>query len=602
MAGGTIKAMSGFKPRLDDINFTLNHVADLEQLAKLNGYQHADPATVSTILDEAARFVSEVMAPLNRVGDEQGSVLSESGDVTTPEGFKDAYKKYVESGWASSHMPADWGGGGLPHTVGVAIDEMYKSANLAFALCPMLTHGAVHALVTHGSDDLQQTYLEKLVSGEWTGTMNLTEPEAGSDVGAIRSKAVKQDDGTYRIFGTKIFITWGDQDLTDNILHLVLARTPDAPEGTRGITMFLVPKFILDENGEPGQRNDYTIVSIEHKLGIHASPTCVISFGDAGDGAVGYLVGEEMTGMRNMFTMMNAARIGVGMEGLSISERSYQQALSFAHERLQGRPIGATSKESVAIVEHPDVRRMLLTMKAFTEASRCLLYITAQEADYSLHTDSDERKQQAENRLAVLTPIVKAWCTDIGVEMASLGIQVHGGMGYVEETGAAQYLRDARIAPIYEGTNGIQAMDLVLRKLPLKNGAVIARFITEMADVLEEMNDHEDLGVFRDELTTAIQGLVDTSTWLGERLAAGEIDEALAGATPYLRQFGTVIGGWLMARSALAAKTGPAEHDDDFLVDKVVTARFYGEHLLPQANGLIPTIKGGNTLLAEARL
>jgi len=342
--GVTIKAMSGFMPRLDDINFTLNHVADLERLSKLNGYQHADPATVSTILDEAGRFVSEVMAPLNRVGDVQGSVLDEDGNVRTPDGFKDAYKKYVESGWSASHMPAEWGGGGLPHTVGVAIDEMYKSANLAFALCPMLTHGAVYALVTHGSEELQQSYLEKLVSGEWTGTMNLTESEAGSDVGALRSKAVKQDDGTYRIFGTKIFITWGDQDLTDNILHLVLARTPEAPEGTRGISMFLVPKFILDDNGEPGRRNDYSIVSIEHKLGIHASPTCVITFGDGGAGAVGYLVGEEMAGMRNMFTMMNAARIGVGMEGLAISERAYQQALSFAHERLQGRPIGADSR------------------------------------------------------------------------------------------------------------------------------------------------------------------------------------------------------------------------------------------------------------------
>ena len=594
--------MSGFTPRLDDINFTLNHVADLEQLSKLDGYQHADPATVTTILDEAGRFVSEVMAPLNRVGDVQGSVLDEDGNVKTPDGFKDAYKKYIESGWSASHMPAEWGGGGLPHTVGVAIDEMYKSANLAFALCPMLTHGAVHALVTHGSDALQQTYLEKLVSGEWTGTMNLTESEAGSDVGALRTRAVEQEDGTYRIFGTKIFITWGDQDLTDNILHLVLARTSDAPRGTQGISMFLVPKFILDDSGEPGRRNDYSIVSIEHKLGIHASPTCVISFGDGGDGAEGYLVGEEMTGMRNMFTMMNAARIGVGMEGLSISERAYQQALSFAHERFQGRPIGAASKESAAIVEHPDVRRMLLTMKAYAEATRCLLYITAQEADYSLHADSEERKQIADNRLAVLTPIVKAWCTDIGVEMASLGIQVHGGMGYVEETGAAQNLRDARIGPIYEGTNGIQAIDLVLRKLPLDNGNVIAGFITEMTPVLDEMKDHADLSVFRDELTAAIQGLVDTSTWLGARLAAGDIDEALAGATPYLRQFGTVIGGWLMARSAIAAKASPAEHDDEFLADKVVTTRFYGEHLLPQASGLIPTIKGGNELLAKAQL
>jgi len=593
--------MPGFAPRLDDLNFTLNHVADLGQISQLNGYEHADPSTVSTILEEAARFITDVMAPLNRIGDEQGSVL-ENGEVRTPDGFKDAYRMYVESGWASSHMPPEWGGGGLPHTVGVAIDEMFKSANLAFALCPMLTHGAVHALVTHGSDELQQTYLEKLVSGEWAGTMNLTESAAGSDVGALASKAIRQDDGSYRIFGTKIFITWGDQDLTENILHLVLARTPDAPSGTRGISMFLVPKFILDESGGPGHRNDYTIVSIEHKLGIHASPTCVISFGDQGDGAVGYLIGEEMAGMRNMFTMMNAARIGVGIEGLSISERAFQKALIYAHERFQGRLIGATSKDSVAIVNHPDVRRMLLTMKAHTEAMRCLLYLTAQEADFSLHTDSEERRQQAENRLAVLTPVVKAWCTDIGVEMASLGIQVHGGMGYIEETGAAQYLRDARIAPIYEGTNGIQAMDLVLRKLPLDNGAVIGALITEMTEVFEAMSDYDDLGAFRDELTTAIQGLVETTSWLGERLMAGEIDDALAGATPYLSQFGRIVGGWLMARSALAAKAAPPEYDAEFLDDKVVTARFYGEHLLPQANGLIATIKGSNALLANAKL
>jgi alkylation response protein AidB-like acyl-CoA dehydrogenase len=593
--------MSDFSPRLDDMNFTLNHVADLEMVSKLNGYQHADPATVSAVLEEAGRFMVEVMAPLNRVGDEIGSNLDDEGNVRTPEGFKEAYDKYVEAGWASAHMPADWGGGGLPHLVGVAIDEMHKSANLAFALCPMLTHGAVGALVAHGSDQLQETYLEKLVSGEWTGTMNLTEPEAGSDVGALRSRAVKQDDGSYRIYGTKIFITWGDQDLTENIIHLVLARTPEAPPGTRGISMFLVPKFVLDENGEPGVRNDIKIVSLEHKLGIHASPTCVISFGDSGDGAVGYLVGDEMAGMRNMFTMMNAARISVGMEGLAMSERAYQAAVSYSEERIQGRPIGASSKERVAIIEHPDVRRMLLTMKANTEAMRALGYVTAQEGDFALHAEDDARKQLARDRLALLTPVIKAWCTDLGVEMTSLGIQVHGGMGYVEETGAAQHLRDARIAPIYEGTNGIQAMDLVLRKLPLGDGEVIRSFITEMTEVLGDMNDYDDLGRFRDELTTAIQGLADTSTWLGGRLAERDINSALAAATPYLKQLGTVIGGWLMAKAAVAAKKGPAEYDAEFLSDKVTTARFYGEHLLPQANGLVATIKAGNNLLADAR-
>ena len=593
-------AMSGFTPRLEDISFTLNHVTDLEEISKLNDYQHADPETVSAILDEAARFFTEVMEPLNRSGDQEGSVLSEDGTVVTPDGFKAAYDKFVESGWAAAHMPADWGGGGLPYTVGVVIEEMFKSANLAFSLCPMLTHGAVEAIKAHASDDLKKQYLAKLVSGEWSGTMNLTEPEAGSDLGALRTKAVKQTDGSYRIFGTKIFITWGDQDLTDNIIHLVLARTADAPPGTRGISMFLVPKYVLGQNGNLGERNDYKIVSLEHKLGIHASPTCVISFGDHGDGAIGFLVGDEMAGMRNMFTMMNAARIGVGMEGLAITEAVYQLALTHSHERVQGRPIGSQTDQSTAIVEHPDVRRMLLTIKAYSEAMRCLLYTAAAEADFSIHAEDEDSRKSAADRLSLLTPIVKAWSTDVGVEMASLGLQVHGGMGYVEETGAAQYFRDARIAPIYEGTNGIQAMDLVLRKLPMQGGAVVRELITEMTDVLSAMNDYDDLGVFRDELTTAIQGLADTSAWLGERLAAGDIDSALAAASPYLNQFGTVIGGWLMARAAIAAKSEPHEHSETFLTNKVVTARFYGEHLLPTANGLIAGIKSDARLLDKA--
>jgi alkylation response protein AidB-like acyl-CoA dehydrogenase len=592
--------MSGYVPPLQDANFVLNHLADLERVSKLNGYQHLDPATVATILDEAGRFYSEVMAPLNRIGDEQGSTLDPEGNVHTPEGFREAYSKMVESGWPGAHLPAEWGGGGLPYVVGVVIQEMFKSANMAFSLCGMLTQGSADALVVHGSEELQRKYLEKLISGEWTGTMNLTEPQAGSDVGALRTKAVKQDDGTYRLFGTKIFITWGDHDLTDNIIHMVLARTEGAPTGTRGISMFLVPKFILNADGSPGERNDYKIVSIEHKLGIHASPTCVISFGDDGEGAVGYLVGDEMAGMHNMFTMMNMARVGVGMEGLALSERAYQHALAYARDRVQGRPIGTSAKESVAIVVHPDVRRMLLTMRANTEAMRCLLYLTAQTGDISLHADTDDEREAASKRLALLTPIVKSWMTDLGVEMTSIGIQIHGGMGYVEETGAAQFYRDARIAPIYEGTNGIQAMDLVLRKVPVDNGAVVEALITEMTSVLGDMSDHEDLGEFRDQLTTALQGLAETSVWIGSRLADGEVDDALAAASPYLTQFGTVLGGWLMAISAVAAKKSPGEFSEEFLTEKVVSARFYGEHLLPRANGLIPTIKAGNSLLADA--
>jgi acyl-CoA dehydrogenase len=464
----------------------------------------------------------------------------------------------------------------------------------------MLTHGAVEALERHGSDEMKAAYIEKLVSGEWTGTMNLTEPEAGSDLGAVRTRAERHADGSYRLFGTKIFITWGDQDLTENIIHLVLARTQDSVPGTRGISMFLVPKFILDENGEPGERNDLKVVSLEHKLGIHASPTCVMSYGDEGKGAVGYLVGDEQEGMRNMFTMMNMARVGVGMEGVAIGERAFQQALHHARERVQGRSIGGESKASVPIVEHPDVRRMLLTMKAYVEAMRSLLYLTAGEGDHLGHADSEERRKFASDRLALLTPIVKAWCTDVGVEIASLGVQVHGGMGYIEETGAAQFLRDSRIAPIYEGTNGIQAIDLVLRKIPLENGAVVAGVIGEMTAELATMEDHDQLAPFREELSVAIQGLAETSRWLGESLASGDLQAALAGASPYLRQFGTVLGGWLMARTAVAALGEPPGFDSSFLAEKVTTARFYGEQLLPMANGLAPAVKGGASLLESA--
>jgi len=590
----------GYAPRLDDINFTLNQVVGLESISKLNGYQHADPATVATLLEEAGRFFSEVIAPLNRVGDTQGSVLTEDGTVKTPDGFKDAYLKFVESGWAAAHMPEEWGGGGLPYLVGVVIEEMFKTANMAFSLAPLLTHGAVEALTHHATPELQGQYLENLVSGRWAGTMNLTEPEAGSDLGAVRTKAIPQEDGSYRIFGTKIFITWGDQDLTENVVHLVLARTPDSSPGTKGISMFLVPKFVLDEDGGPGEPNDVRVVSLEHKLGIHASPTCVMSFGDEGRGAVGYLVGEEQQGMRNMFTMMNVARIGVGMEGVAITEGAYQKAASYARERIQGRAIGSDDRESVAIVEHPDVRRMLLTMKSYAEAMRCMLYLAAAEGDRMQHGEDQEERTRASNRIALLTPVVKAWCTDIGVEMASLGLQVHGGMGFVEETGAAQYYRDSRIAPIYEGTNGIQAIDLVIRKLPLDGGAAVTSLITEMTDVLDDMNDHEQLASFRDRLTEAFQGLADTTAWLGDRLEEGDFRSALAGATPYLRQMGTVVGGWLMARSAVEALKGPAGYDAEFLKEKVVASRFYGEQLLPQAGGLVPAVKGGIDLLDQA--
>ncbi|HUO46230.1 MAG TPA: acyl-CoA dehydrogenase family protein, partial [Acidimicrobiia bacterium] len=464
--------MSGFRVPLEDIDFVLNHVIDLPAVAKLNDFQHADAETVRGVLSEASRFFQEVIAPLNRVGDEQGSRLTSEGAVVTPEGFKAAYAKFVEAGWGGAHVPETWGGGGLPYTVGVVIQEMFKAANMAFSLCPLLTQSAIEALREHGSPEQQAMYLENLVTGVWTGTMCLTEPHAGSDVGALSTRAVRQDDGSYRLFGQKIFITWGDHDLTENIIHLVLARTPGAPPGTKGISMFIVPKFLPDGSGQPGERNDIKVVSLEHKLGIHASPTCVLALGDEGAGAIGYLIGDEEAGMRYMFTMMNTARLGVGMEGLAIGERAYQKALSFARERKQSRALGQSSPEPALIIEHPDVRRMLTSMKAHNEAMRVLVYTAARTVDFQNHADTAEERERNGELLALLTPILKAWCTDLGVEMASLGIQVHGGMGFVEETGAAQFYRDARIAPIYEGTNGIQAIDLVTRKLPLRGGEV----------------------------------------------------------------------------------------------------------------------------------
>ncbi|MGA7270365.1 MAG: acyl-CoA dehydrogenase [Acidimicrobiia bacterium] len=589
--------MSEYRPPLDDINFTLNYVAELPSVAKLNGFQHIDADTTSGILTEAGRFFSEVMAPLNRIGDEQGSIL-EDGSVRTPDGFQEAYAKYVEAGWGGAHIPEEHGGGGLPYTVGIVIQEMFKTANMSFSLCPLLTQAAIEALIQHGTDSQRATYLEKLVTGEWAGTMCLTEPQAGSDVGALTTKAVRQDDGTYRLSGTKIFITWGDQDLTDNIIHLVLARTPDAPPGTRGISMFIVPKFLVGTDGSPGERNDIKIVSLEHKLGIHASPTCVVSFGDSGEGAVGYLIGEEEAGMRNMFTMMNTARIGVGVEGLAISEAAYQKAAAYTLERKQGREVGAPATESSLLVRHPDVRRMLMTMRAYREALRCLLYVTARQVDNERHAETAEMRQAAAEMVALLTPVTKAWPTDIGVEMASLGIQVHGGMGFIEETGAAQFYRDARIAPIYEGTNGIQAIDLVTRKLPMAGGEVIERLVSEIRRVAEKLSDDDGLSRFGLHLEDGAEAIEEASESLLARLGE-KPNDALAGATPFLRLLGTVIGGWLMGKSALAASRllANGEGDADFLEAKLATARFYGEQILPSAMGLIEAVVADSELL-----
>jgi 3-(methylthio)propanoyl-CoA dehydrogenase len=592
--------VTDYQPPLRDVSFVLEHLVDLEGLCRLEPFAHLDPATVRGVLDENARFVSEVIGPLNRSGDVQGSRHGDDNTVTTPDGFREAYAAYVEAGWGSVPFEPGYGGGGFPWLVGIVLQEFMSSANMAFSLCPLLTQGAIDMLRHHADEVLQQTYLPRMVSGEWTGTMNLTEPEAGSDVGALRTKAEPAGDGTWRITGTKIFITYGEHDMVDNVIHLVLARTPGAPPGTKGISCFIVPKFLVEADGTLGARNDVTCVSIEHKMGIKASPTCVMSYGEAG-GAVGYLIGEENQGMRYMFTMMNNARLSVGVEGLALSERAYQDALAYAQERHQGRAPGAPAGASSAIVDHPDVRRMLLTMRAYIEAMRSLIYVTAEGVDLALAEPDPDARQAAAERVDLLIPLCKAWSTDLGVEMTSLAMQVHGGMGYIEETGVAQHFRDARIAPIYEGTNGIQAMDLVGRKLPMRGGGVMADFLAEIRDLdgpLGEAGD--DLRSIRSNLTDAVDTLSDTTDWM---LKHGVEDgrDALAGATPYLRMGALVAGGWLMARQALvavAARTA-GEGDAALLDAKVVTARFYAEQLLPAVKGLSgPATAGFEDLFA----
>jgi alkylation response protein AidB-like acyl-CoA dehydrogenase len=581
--------MTDYRPPLRDIRFVLSHLVDLERIQSFPGFEHAEPDLVFGALDEAGRFVSDVIAPLYRVGDTHGSTLTESGDVVTPPGYREAYRRFVESGWPAAAFPEAWGGGGLPFVVGLAVSEMVTTADLAFSLGPMLTYSAVELLLEHGTDEQRATYLEELVSGEWAGTMVLTEPQAGSDVGAVKARAVPLEDGTWRITGQKIYITFGDHDLTDNIVHMVLARAPEAPPGTKGISCFIVPKYLVNADGSLGERNDVTTVSLEHKLGIHASPTAVLSFGDAG-GAVGYLVGEVHQGMRSMFTMMNNARLQVGLEGLGTAERAYQLAAAFAVERTQGRALGAPKGVTSPIIEHPDVRRTLMLMRARTEAMRALLYLNGEAIDLAAHSPEETERERASAVAAILTPISKAWCTDVGVDVASLGIQVHGGMGYVEETGAAQIWRDARIAPIYEGTNGIQAQDLVMRKLPLAGGEVVRRLLDDMRATAALLDG--DLAPLANRLGEAVEALDEAGTWLLTRLGEAPND-ALAGATPYLEMFGVTLGGWLMCRSALAARSSEAGEPAGFLASKVATARFYADHVLPTVRGLLGSVTAG---------
>ncbi len=576
--------MADYTPPLRDIKFVLRHIADLDEIIGYPGFEHVDPETIDGALDEAGRFMAEVVAPTNRAGDEIGATWAD-GSVTTPDAFKGAWRKYVDAGWSAVTGPPEYGGHGFPETVGFAVSEMFVSANLAFSLNPMLTGSAITVIRDHADDELRATYLEKLVTAEWTGTMVLTEPEAGSDVGAIRTKATPNDDGTYRINGSKIFITWGDHDLADNIIHLVLARLPDAPPGTKGISLFIVPKMLVNDDGTIGAWNNVETVSIEHKLGIHGSPTCVQAYDDS----IGYLVGEPNRGMNYMFAMMNQARREVGLEGLSISDRAYQQAVEYAEERTQGRAIGTPKTEVSPIIEHPDVRRMLMTMKAYNEAARGLLYDTA-AAGERMHRHPDEAGRRAgSDRVALLTPVAKAWCTDVGVEMTSIGVQIHGGMGYVEETGAAQHYRDARITPIYEGTNGIQAIDLVMRKLPMGGGSVVRSYLDEMAELEGPLSENGDprLVAMGRSLVAGVASLSDATEWF---LACEDPNDRLAGATPYLKLFGIVAGGYYLARLALAAA---AENGDPWLDAKIDTAAFYAEQLLPTAHGLLPSVKAG---------
>jgi alkylation response protein AidB-like acyl-CoA dehydrogenase len=587
--------MADYKPPFRDINFVLDNLVDLGELCEFERFKHIDPETIKGVLEENGRFVSDLLAPLNRSGDLQGSVHDPATNtVKTPDGFPEAYAQYVAAGWGGVPFDPAYGGGGFPWLVGIVMQELMTTANMAFSMSPLLTQGAIDLLLHHASEEQKEVYLPKMVTGEWSGTMNLTEPHAGSDVGAVRTKAVPQGDGTYLISGTKIFITFGEHDMTENIIHLVLARTPDAPPGTKGISCFIVPKFLVNDDGSLGDRNDAQCVSIEHKMGIKASPTCVMSYGDAG-GAIGYLIGEENQGMRYMFTMMNNARLSVGLEGLSIAERAYQDAVQYAQERKQGRAIGAPAGEMSPIIEHADVRRMLLTMKSLIEAMRGIVYLQAEAIDIALHHPDPDIREYRQHQVDLLTPVAKAWCTDMGVEVTSLAIQVYGGMGYIEEAGVAQHFRDARITPIYEGTNGIQAMDLVGRKLPLEAGGVVAEFLSQIAMLDPALiRGGDDLAVIRSNLAEALTTLADTTSWI-MRKGVKDPQIALSGATPYLRMFSLVTGGWVMAKSALAAKahldagTGNA----DEMRAKIVTARFFCEQILPQVQGLVSPVEAG---------
>ncbi|MEJ6023730.1 acyl-CoA dehydrogenase [Ramlibacter sp. PS4R-6] len=572
-----------YKAPVKDMLFNIRHLANIDEVAKLPGFEEAGFDTAAAVLEECAKFNEGVVAPLNVAGDKNPSSWKD-GVVTTTPGFKDAYKQFMEGGWQGIQHPQDFGGQGLPKTIGASCGEMLNSANLSFSLCPLLTDGAIEALLTAGSDELKATYLEKLISGEWTGTMNLTEPQAGSDLSLVRTRAEPQPDGTYKVFGTKIFITYGEHDMAKNIVHLVLARVQGAPEGVKGISLFVVPKFMVGKDGSLGARNDVHCVSIEHKLGIKASPTAVLQFGDHG-GAVGYLVGEENRGLEYMFIMMNAARYAVGMQGIAVAERAYQQAAAFAKERIQSRPVDGSINKSAPIVHHPDVRRMLMTMRSLTEGCRAMATVAAAAYDAAHHhPDADVRKQN-QAFYEFMVPLVKGYSTEMSVEVTSLGVQVHGGMGFIEETGAAQHYRDSRILPIYEGTTAIQANDLVGRKTARDGGATaraIAAQVEKTEGELAKRNSPAAKAVLK-RLSAARKAFSDVVDFIASNTKSSP-NAAFAGSVPYLLLAGNLVAGWQLARSLLAAEDLAAKGEDKaFMQAKVITARFYADHILSKA-------------------
>ena len=579
-----------YKAPVKDIVFGYEVIDSYNVLNKISEFSDFSEDIVIPTMEECAKFSEEVLAPINAIGDQQGASI-ENGNVTMPEEFVDAYKKFIEAGWASISLPEEIGGGGMPITLSGGTLEILSTANLAFGLAPGLSAGAISAINFHGNQEQKDKFLPKLVSGQWTGTMNLSEPQSGSDLGTITTKAEKQDDGTYKVTGTKVWITFGEHNMTENIIHLVLAKVPGSPEGTKGISMFIVPKVMVNDDGSLGDNNNVSCISIEEKLGIHASPTCVMEY----DGSVGYLVGEENRGLNYMFTMMNEARVWVGGQGLACASGALQGASQYARDRVQGRPVGMSKEDAKksTIIDHADVRRMLITIKSYVDAMRYLMYDNQLMLDLEYFAEG-ELKEFGEERCGILTPITKAWISDLGVELSSIAIQVYGGMGYVEETGVAQYLRDSRIAPIYEGTNGIQALDLMFRKLPLDNGQAMQRLLADVNKVIDEMNEGgEVLSDLAQKLKVEVDRLSEVTLWLGSKMLEGELVDASAGATPYLKMFGQVLGGYYMGKAAILATKKLEETGDEYYNEKITLSKFYIEQLLPLASGYASSVTAG---------